>query len=208
MEVGGMRRRRWFLPETPDVHGLLEQQLAVTVEGMDAFAAWAAGDAAAAATVRECEHRADAAKRELLDALRAAFVTPLEPEDVFAISRGIDWTLNHAKDTINEAEVMACPPDAALAAMIALLAEAVRHIEEAVSRLKGTDADATEPAEAAIKAERNLERAYRAGMAALLEIDDLREVTARRELYRRCSRIGEGAVDVAERVIYAVVKES
>jgi hypothetical protein len=45
-------------------------------------------------------------------------------------------------------------------------------------------------------------------MAALLEVDDLRDVTARRELYRRCSRIGEGAVEVAERVVYAVVKES
>jgi hypothetical protein len=45
-------------------------------------------------------------------------------------------------------------------------------------------------------------------MAALLQIDDLRAVTARRELYRRCSRIGDGAGDVAERVIYAVVKES
>jgi uncharacterized protein Yka (UPF0111/DUF47 family) len=208
MEVGGVRCRRWFLPETPDVLGLLERQLAVTVEGMDAFAAWAAGDAGAADTVRAREHGADAAKRELLDALRAAFVTPLEPEDVFAISRGIDWALNHAKDTINEAEVMACPPDAALAEMIALLAEAVRHIDEAVSQLKRADGDATKPAEAAIKAERNHERAYRAGMAALLEIDDLREVTARRELYRRCSRIGEGAVDVAERIIYAVVKES
>jgi hypothetical protein len=45
-------------------------------------------------------------------------------------------------------------------------------------------------------------------MAALLELDDLCTVIARRELYRRCSRIGEGVVDVAERVIYAVVKES
>ena len=45
-------------------------------------------------------------------------------------------------------------------------------------------------------------------MAALLETDDLREVTARRELYRRCSRIGETVVDVAERIQYAVVKES
>jgi hypothetical protein len=31
---------------------------------------------------------------------------------------------------------------------------------------------------------------------------------SRRELYRRCARIGETVVDVAERVIYAVVKES
>jgi hypothetical protein len=63
-------------------------------------------------------------------------------------------------------------------------------------------------ADAAIKAERRLERAYRAAMGALLEIDDLREVMARRELYRRCSRIGEGAAEVAERVFYAVVKEN
>jgi hypothetical protein len=203
-----VRRGRWFLPEQPDILGLLRTQLDVTVEGMDAFAAWAAGDAAAADAVRACEHRADDAKRDVREALRVAFVTPLEPEDVFALSRGIDWMLNHAKDTINESEVMACPPDGPLAAMTALLAEAVRHIAEAVIRLGVKDADAAAPADAAIKAERRLERAYRAGMGALLEIDDVREVVARRELYRRISRIGEGAADTAERVIYAVVKES
>jgi uncharacterized protein Yka (UPF0111/DUF47 family) len=208
VEVAGVRRERWFLPETPDVVGLLRDQVAVTVEGMDAFAAWAAGDRAAADTVRDREHRADTAKREVRLALQAAFVAALEPEDVFALSRGVDWLLNHAKDTINESEDMACPPDEAMARMTGLLAEAVRHIAEAVARLGDKDGDAIEPADAAIKAERRLERAYRAGMAALLQVDDLREVTARRELFRRCSRIGEGAVDVAERVIYAVVKES
>jgi uncharacterized protein len=208
VEVAGVKRERWFLPETPDVVGLLRDQIAVTVEGMDAFAAWAAGDTAAADTVRDREHRADEAKREVRRALQAAFVTPLEPEDVFVLSRGVDWLLNHAKDTINESEVMACPPDAALAEMTALLAEALRHIDEAVVRLGSKDGGAIEPASAAIKSERRLERAYRAGMAALLESDDLREVTARRELYRRCSRMGEGAVDVAERIVYAVVKES
>jgi uncharacterized protein len=203
-----VRHQRWFLPESPDVLGLLRSQLAVTVEGMEAFAAWAAGDDGAADTVRSCEHRADAVKREVREALRAAFVTPLEPEDVFALSRGVDWMLNHAKDTINESEVMACPPDAALAEMTSLLAQAVRHIDEAIGRLGEHGADATEPADAAIKAERKLERAYRAAMGALLEIGDLREVIARRELYRRCSRMGEGAADVAERVVYAVVKGS
>jgi uncharacterized protein len=208
VEVAGVKGERWFLPETPDVVGLLRDQIAVTVEGMDAFAAWAGGDEAAADTVRACEHRADDAKREVRLALQAAFVTPLEPEDVFVLSRGVDWLLNHAKDTINESEVMACPPDEALAKMTALLAEALRHIEEAIERLGSKEGDAIEPADAAIKAERRLERAYRAGMAALLESEDLRDVIARRELYRRISRMGEGAVDVAERVVYAVVKES
>ena len=202
-----MRSGHWFLPETPDVLGLLRRQLAVTVEGMDAFAAWAGGDAGAADIVRACEHRADAAKRDVRLSLQAAFVTPLEPEDVFTLSRGVDRILNHAKDTINESRDMACAPDDAVARMAALLAEAVRHLEDAVARLGDDERDQAAPADAAIKAERRIERAYRAGMAALLQSDDLRDVIARRELYRRCSRMGEGAADVAERVMYAVVKE-
>jgi len=79
-----------LLPDRPDILGLLRHQLALTVEGMDAFAAWAAagGDAAAAATVRAREHEADTAKLELRGALLAAFVTPLDPEDLYARRAG------------------------------------------------------------------------------------------------------------------------
>jgi uncharacterized protein Yka (UPF0111/DUF47 family) len=203
-----MRRSRWFLPSEPDVLGLLRAQIAATLEGIDAFVAWAAGDTAASDTVRAAEHRADAAKRDVFSALRDAFVTPIEPEDLFAISRGVDWILNHAKDLIRESEVMACPPDAALAGMACEVAEALQQLAQAVERLGAREDGATVAADAAIKAERRLEKRYRDAMAALLADADVREVTARRELYRRCSRIGESAVDVAERVIYAVVKES
>ena len=46
------RHRRWFLPETPDVIGMLQHQADITARGMTAFAAWAAGDAARADEVR------------------------------------------------------------------------------------------------------------------------------------------------------------
>jgi uncharacterized protein len=199
---------RWFLPRTPDVLGQLRAQLAITIEAMDAFAAWAAGDAGAAAVVREREHAADDAKRALHRALRTAFITPLEPEDLFALSRGVDRIVNRAKDLVRESEVMAAPPDDALAEMAGLLAKAVRDLDAAIARLAPHTGDATEPADAAIKCDRRLERVYRAAMGTLLENEDLREVTARRELYRRASRIGEAVEDVAERVLYAVVKES
>jgi hypothetical protein len=45
-------------------------------------------------------------------------------------------------------------------------------------------------------------------MADLLRIGDRNERIARRELYRRFSQLGETVVDVAERVVYAVMKES
>jgi uncharacterized protein len=200
-----VKRHRWFLPETPDVLGLLERQAAITVEGMDGFAAWAAGDAAAAEVVRACEHRADDAKHELLEALYASFVTPVEPEDLFALSRGIDWILNHAKDAVGEAEVMSCAPDAALAEMAALLAEATRRVWTSIVSMRD---GAAGPADAAIKAERRLEKVYRRAMASQLRNGDIRELIARRELYRRCSRIGGAVVDVAERVEYSLIKQT
>ena len=203
-----MRMRRWFLPETPNVLGLLRVQIAVTMEAMDAFRAWAAGDPAAAATVRDAEERGNEAKRELVSTLRAAFVTPVEPEDLFALSRGIDRVLNYARDLVNESEAMACAPDARIAEMAELLSEALRHIDEAIGHLESGSRGATACAEAAIRCERRLERAYYAGMAELLEVEDRTERIARRELYRRGARIGEAVVDVAERVMYAIVKES
>ena len=119
-QVADMTRKRWFLPETPDVLGLLREQLAVTIEGVDAFVAWAGATRLPREVLRDAEHRGDAAKRALLDALRAAFVTPLEPEDVFALSRGIDWILDYARDLVSESEVMACAPDAVIAEMAGL----------------------------------------------------------------------------------------
>jgi uncharacterized protein Yka (UPF0111/DUF47 family) len=203
-----MSLRRWLLPHAPDVLGLLRTQSALTVDGMDAFARWASGDAAAADAVRAAEHRADDAKRAVLQALRTVLVTPLEPEDVFALSRGIDWILNHAKDAVGESEVMACPPDETVAAMAAQLLVATRALDDAVRAVGRRGADPTGAAEAAVKEERRLEKIYRAGMAALLDLDDPHAITARRELYRRCSRIGENVDDVAELIIYAVVRET
>jgi uncharacterized protein len=203
-----MTRKRWLLPETPDVLRLLRAQVAVTIEGLDAFAAWVGGDTAAAEIVRDAEHRGDAAKRALLGALRAAFVTPLEPEDVFALSRGIDRILYYTRDLVTESEVMGCAPDAVIGEMAGLLGEAVRDIDQALAHLGSDEDAATEAADAAIRAERKLERSYYRGMGALLGVENRSERIARRELYRNCARVGRMVIDVAERVVYAVVKQS
>ena len=181
-----MRRRRWFLPETPDVLGMLREQTAITVEGMEALVAWAAGEPGAADRLRECEHRADDRKRELRAALTIAFTTPLEPEDIFELSTELDRMLNSAKNTVREAEVMETAPDQAIAEMAAELAEGVRGISRGVRAARGRSdgAAATEAADRAAKSQSRVEKVYRQSMSALVAVDDLREVAAKRELYR------------------------
>lgn len=204
-----MSPKGWFLPDTPDVLGMLCAQAALTVQGMGALNAWANGDPAAAEQLRRLEHEADDRKRELRTALTLAFTTPLDPEDIFELSRGLDAVLTNAKNAVREADVMRSEPDAAIAEMTTELAAGIGHIADAFAALsrRGT-ASATEAADAAGQSQRRLEHVYRAAMSALVDREDLREVAARRELYRRLARTSDRLVDVAERIWYSVLKES
>jgi uncharacterized protein len=173
----------------------------ITVEGMDALVAWSNGDAGAADRLRGCEQRAGEQKRELRGALTVAFTPPLDPEDIFELSRGLDEVLNGAKNAVREAEVMRTAPDPAIAEMASELAEGTRHLAHAFATLeRDTDASETEAADLAVQSQRRLEHVYRAAMSALIDVDDLREVSARREIYRRMARTSDDLVQVAERV--------
>jgi uncharacterized protein Yka (UPF0111/DUF47 family) len=204
-------RRHWFLPKTLDVIAMLRAQAAVTMEGQEALVAWASGDLEAGDLVRAKEHEADDRKRELHAALTESFTTPVDAEDLYMMSKHLDDVMNGSKDAVRESEVMALPPDEHLVAMAGCLLDGVRHLDVAFSLLRsddGVDGSKTAAADAAIKSQRQLERAYRRAMSALLEVDDLREVMGRRELYRRFARIGDSVVEAAERVWYSTVKES
>ena len=155
-----------------------------------------------------CEHRADKAKRELWLALREAFSPPLDAEDLYTLSADLDEVLNASKDLVREMEVMDMQPDEPIHEMVdPAWPTAVGHLADAFDQLD-TKGDATEYADAAIKSQRRIEHAYRRAMSALLQVEDLHEVIGRREVYRRLSRIGDLVHVVAERVWYAVVKES
>ncbi len=200
--------RRWFLPETPDLLALLARQGDVTVEGIDAYCAWCRGDAAAEATVRAKEHEADRARREVLTAVTHAFVTPIGPEDIYELSERLDTVLNDAKDLVREADLLAMAPDDALAEMADLVALGVRNLVDAFPMLVDAPDRAGEHADAAVRNQRAVEHVYRRAMSALLDETDLREVTGRRELYRRSARLGDAIDGVAHRIWYAVVKVS
>ncbi len=204
------KRKLWFLPETPDVLAMLHAQFEVTLEGVRALARWAAedGDPAAALAVRDAEHRADDRKRELRGALRSAFSTPLDSEDLYMISERLDEVINESKNTVREAEVMNVAPDGPMAAMTALVAEGVGHLDVAATHVLD-DADlATAEADAATKCQRQMEKLYRSAAAELMRDDGSHPQMARREIYRGILRVGERMVSVSERVWYAVVKEA
>ena len=204
------RRRRglaWFLPQMPDVLGLLSAQGRLTVEGAEAFDRWAAGAEQEATRVRALEHAADGARRAVVAALRSAFTTPVEPEDLYELSERLDAVMNQMKDLVREAEVLSMAPDPAMAEMSHLVAAGVRDLVAAFPGLAASPDAATAAADRAIRRHRGIERVYRRAMSELVLAPEIGEVTAKRELYRRYARIGDAVEHVANRVWYAVVKQ-
>jgi hypothetical protein len=134
-------------------------------------------------------------------------VTPISPEDIYEISERLDRILNSAKNLVREAELVGIDPDAPMVEMTDLIALGVRDLVQAFPDLSDDPDRATSCADAAVRQQRAIEHVYRRAMSALLRLDDVREVTGRRELYRRCARIGDAIEGVAHRIWYAVVKQ-
>jgi len=200
--------KHWFLPQNPDVLQTLGEQAEITLAGATAFASWAGGDLTQESQVRACEHQADDVRRTLSLQLRQAFSTPVDQEDLFTLSERLDNVLNGLKNLVREADSSALEPDAPIAAMAQEILQGVQHLRTAMDHLIKDSDVATREADAAVATERRMEKIYRKAMRDLLAEQDLREVVARREFYRRTLEIGERLARVADRVWYAVVKEA
>ncbi len=197
----------WFLPETPDVLAILRRQATVTLAGMEAFEAWSStGAKDAAEAVRDAEHTADEVARELLEALSKALTTPVDQEDLYWLSERLDAVVNGAKNIVRESEVLGVRPDDHAAAMGALAAEAARNLATAFEQLGSKDAHPGEDADAAVKAARAIEHAYRVALADLPAEADPKTLITMREIYRGYDQIADAVVRVATRIWYAVLK--
>ena len=202
-----MVTRHWFLPQTPDVLGTLHRRTEVTVEGIEAFVAWAEGDAAQGRVLRQAEHAADDVRRELAQQLRIAFTTPVDAEDLFTLSERLDAVLNKAKNVVRDAELMDVAPNGATSMMAREAMLGVRHLANALTALPKDPQTATGEADAAIKNARHIEKRYAQAIRAMPDGDNLHAVLLQREHLEDCLQVGERIERVADRIWYAVVKE-
>jgi len=197
--------KRWFLPEVPDLLGLLNTQADVVREGVEAFASWSHGEGDSTA-VHAAEDRSGDAKRVLQSSLRSAFSTPLDPEDIYELSERLDRVANSVKNIVREAEALRVTPDDAMRDMADDLATGFARLGQAFEALGHDDAAASAAADGAVASCREIETTYSSAMSSLLTIDDLREVMGRRDLYRRYVRTADAVEQVAERIWYALMK--
>jgi uncharacterized protein Yka (UPF0111/DUF47 family) len=115
-------------------------------------------------SVQRLEEEADELRAHVAKELNDAFVTPMDREDIHALSRSIDDILDHAKATVEEMMSFEVEPNPHLQLMAEGLAEASNAIALAVACLAKNQDKATDLVRYAKKRENYVEHCYREAM--------------------------------------------
>ena len=160
--------KEFLRPRQDNFVRLIADQAAKTLEGMDALEEYMRNnDRDAAKRVIQAEKEADELRRILVDELNRTFVTPIDREDIFALSRAIDDILDYGDSTVEEMAILDISPNKHLHRMSSLLRDAANEIHLATLRLKDHPSVAYEHAMRAKALENRMETVYREALADL-----------------------------------------
>lgn len=188
---------------------LLIKQSEYAEEGMQALLQFVrTPEPSLAQRVSDLEGQGDEVRRVLIDELNRTFVTPIDREDIMALSLTVDDILDYAYTTTEEMVLMHVKPDAFIERMVSLLTDAAREIHLGVMRLEDHPNVAGDHAVRAKALENRIESVYREAIAALFQrppdLEKIVDMFKRREIYRHLSNAADRG-DAAANVISDIV---
>ena len=203
-----------MFPRTADFRALLGDQAQIAVEALQALAEYAAtGDRDTAERVAWIEKKGDRLRERNLATLNRSFATTFDRDLTAVAIRRVDDIANYAKTTVREMGLLAMEPDATVLAIAEILSAGAVELRAAIADL-GRDPKLVEGHVMGVhKAERRVEKIYRAAFADLFgeqararwradgdPIDELLDALRRREVYRHLSNAAD-RLDAAGRVV-------
>jgi uncharacterized protein Yka (UPF0111/DUF47 family) len=198
-----------FTRGTTRFFDLLSLQSAKTLDGLDALSNFVErGTKENANRVRTVEREADELRRILIEELDKTFVTPIDREDIYSLSRAVDDIVDYANTTVDEMEIYEVTGDAHTKEMVDILRKAAGEINDAVKILKDYPKIASEHAVQAKAYENTMERAYHVALADLFKGNDTIYMLKMREIYRHLSNAADRGDEAANIISSIVMKHS
>lgn len=191
---------------------LLVEQASLTVSGLDLLKGYLKKrNSSLAQQVMDAEMQADEVRNILIDELKRAFITPINREDIFNLSRKIDDVLDYASTTVEEMEILDVAPTPFMIQMASLLHESAQEILLAVQRLQDDHpAVAADHAQRAKGIENQVETVYREALADLFSgpksFEHVVVMFKSREVYRHLSNAADREDDAANVIADIVMK--
>ncbi|MCX8117301.1 MAG: DUF47 family protein [Desulfobacterota bacterium] len=204
-----LKRKRPFSGSENRFFDLLARQASKSLEGLDALASYVEdGTKEKANLVRQIEREADELRRILIQELDQTFITPIDREDIYQLSRAIDDVVDYANTTVDEMEIYGVQGDHHIVEMVNILRKAARELNDAVKILKDYPKIASEHAVKAKAYENQMEKAYHRALADLFKGTDTVYMLKMREIYRHLSNAADRGDEAANIISSIVMKHT
>jgi uncharacterized protein len=200
-----------FRSRDGDFLKLLGEQAQKTREGLQSLEAFMKTHSDAdAQRLEQIEKEADELRRVLIDELNRTFITPIDREDLFALSRTVDDVLDYAFSTLDEMVTFGVKPNNYLQQMAGILREAAEELYLGVVQLKDHPQVSLDHAVRAKSLENRAESIYRAALGDLFKetktVEDIVNILKYREIYRHLSNAADRGDEAANILSDIVVK--
>jgi len=189
--------------EKVDFFALLVRQTEATLMGCQELLRFLEGERDPDELAR-LEQEADDIRRVLIDELNRTFITPIDREDIFALSRAIDDVMDHAYNTVKEMQIFEVESNEHLCRMAELLQRGSQHLVNAMRHLKKNPNVAADYAVKAKRIENKMNDLFLTALKQLFSGADPRIMLKYREIYRHFNRCSD-RLDEAANVISSIV---
>jgi len=195
-----------FFPREYDFESMLAHQSDWTVSGVRAFVLWLETHPLSNPhELERIENEVDTMRHEMEDKLIRSFSTPFDRQDIYSISRQMDYILNFSKETAKEMFAFGVQPDTTILAMAKYLLSGTECISRGIKNLN-TDKDAVEEEiRHARDAYNVMEELYISGMTDLLRTNDAMYALRTREIYHHLRDAGRAMRDTLDILHNAVI---
>ncbi len=129
---------RLFRPRQDKFLALLLEQAQSTLAGLELLEEFMRSDSNKnAKAVGKAEKAADEVRRILIDEFNRTYITPIDREDIYALSRAIDDVMDYAYTTVDEMDILKVDPNPYLQKMASLLTGSWQRTPHGSSAIKG-----------------------------------------------------------------------
>jgi uncharacterized protein len=191
---------------------MLAEQAQFAVSGMEALLEYMrAPSPESARQVATIEQGADELRRVLIDELNRTFVTPIDREDIYALSLAINDVLDYAFSTVEEMDILGVKTNSYLQRMASLLADASREVYLGILQIQDHPNVANDHSIRASALENRMEGVYREAIGALFaepkNLKQMVDILKLREVYRHLSNAADHVENAANVLGDIVVKK-
>jgi uncharacterized protein len=205
-----MAWRDWFKRKPDKFMQMLLDQTNMTVQGLDLLKQYLERpDPKVNKQLEVLAIEADEQRQILVEELFKSFITPIDREDIYNLSREMNEVLDYARTTVDEMIILDVQPTPYMVRMTSLLHDASYELKLSLERIMDNHLTvANDHAQRAKSLENRVEMVYREALANLFKgkknIDHIMSVLKVREIYRHLSNAADRE-DAAANVLADVV---